>query len=69
MFRSDRQQLFIFLEFPGSNHDAETEFLKLFLVFVTSFPLKWLFAGLSLQRPGFHPSPAHVGFVLQKQTQ
>ena len=33
IFRQDRQQLFIFREFPGSNHDAETECTEDFLSF------------------------------------
>jgi hypothetical protein len=38
MFRQDRQQLFIFREFPGSNHDTETECPEVFLSFRYFFP-------------------------------
>jgi hypothetical protein len=62
MFRHDRQQLFIFREFPGSNHDAETKCSEAFLSFHYLF-----FSQVAIRRPvsakdrlQFKPSPCWI---------
>jgi hypothetical protein len=35
-------------------------------IFIVSWP-KWLVSGHSLQRPGFNPIPAHMGYVVDRE--